>query len=71
MCGILYAINEQYDPADRRAEETILPTLRKLPTDFRVRWVDVLTGPFDSTGMVERARVFETITNEVLDLASP
>ena len=69
MSSILYAINEHYDPADRRAEETILPVLTNVPTSFRARWVDVLTGPFDGTGMIERAHAFEAIASEVLELA--
>ena len=68
--GILYALNEIYDPADKRAERTILPTLANVPRDFLARYTHVVEGPFDQPGALERARVFEDLTADVLQMAA-
>ena len=70
MTSILYALNERFDPADKRAEQTILPHLANLPSAFISQWNAVLEGPFDRSGMVERAHIFEHLTNEVLSAAA-
>ena len=69
MESILYALNEIYDPADKRAERTILPTLANVPRDFMARYTHVVEGPFDQVGALERARVFEDLTADVLRMA--
>ena len=69
MQGILYALNELYDPADKRAERTILPTLANVPPDFLARYTYVVEGPFDQVGALQRARVFEDLTADVLQMA--
>ena len=70
MEGILYALNEMYDPADKRAEPTILPTLANVPPDFLARYTYVVEGPFDQAGALEWARAFENLTADVLRLAA-
>ncbi len=67
--SMLYAINDTYDPAEKRAERTLLPTLANVPRDFLQRYRYVLEGPFDDPGALERARVFSELSAEVLELA--
>ncbi len=67
--SVLYAINDTYDPAEKRAERTVLPTLSNVPKDFLQRYRYVLEGPFDDAGALERARVFSELSAEVLELA--
>jgi len=66
---ILFVVNEVYDPADRRAERVVLPTLPKLPQQFLPRLTQVLQGPFDVEGARYRAQLFAEITREVLEHA--
>ena len=67
--SILYALNDLYDPAEKRAERTILPTLPNVPRDFLARYSYVLQGPFDDAGAMERARLFGELADEVLGMA--
>ena len=69
LTSILYAVNDVYDPADKRAETTILPMLANVPGDFMSRFDDILQGPFDDNGALERARAFEDLATEALRLA--
>jgi hypothetical protein len=69
LTSILFALNEIYDPADRRAEQTILPTLPYVPQDFIATLTEVLKGPFDKVGAFQRAQVFEGLALEVLRTA--
>ncbi len=69
LTSLLYAINEVYDPADKRAERTILSELRTVPPHFMARWSEVLHGPFDDAGASYRAQVFDQLTADVLTLA--
>ena len=69
LTGILLALNEVYDPADRRAEKTILPTLKYVPKDFMNRFTRILEGPFDDAGAFERVNLFEELTAEAFKLA--
>ena len=69
LASILYAINDVYDPADKRAETAILPTLANVPRDLMSRFDYILQGPFDDDGALERARAFEELATEVLGLA--
>ena len=69
MASILYALNDTYDPADKRAERTILRTLSYVPRDFVSRYAYVLEGPFDDSGALERARLFGELADEVLEIA--
>lgn len=69
LYGILLALNEVYDPADRRAERTVLPTLGHVPKDFMSRLVQILEGPFDDVGASRRANLFEGLAAEVFGLA--
>ena len=69
LTSLLFALNEMYDPADRREERTILPTLPRVPRDFISRFTYVLEGPFDDPGALKRALAFEKLASEVLGLA--
>ena len=69
LTSILYAVNGVYDPADKRAETTVLPTLANVPRDFMSRFDRILQGSFDDNGALERARAFEDLVTEVLGLA--
>lgn len=66
LIGLLFALNETYDPADRRTERLILPQLYHVPVDFIARLTDVLEGPFDDEGAQYRARVFAQLAREVV-----
>lgn len=67
--SILLALNEVYDPADKRTEEAVLPTLEQVPHDFLPRLTDVLVGPFDARGRIQRARQFRQLAAEALAVA--
>ena len=69
LTSILYALNDVYDPADKRAERTILPTLANAPRDFVARYGYVLEGPFDDAGALERSGAFSELAHEVVDMA--
>ncbi len=69
LARILFALNEIYDPADRREERTILPTLIYVPQDFIPTLTEVLEGPFDEVGALHRAHMFERLAVEVLKMA--
>lgn len=69
LISILLAINERYDPADKRFEHAVLPLLVYKPNDFDARLHDVLVGPFGAEGMLERAGAFQMLANEVLAVA--
>jgi predicted nucleotidyltransferase len=69
LIGVLFAVNETYDPADRRTERMILPTLNYVPSHFTARLTDVLEGPFDDQGARYRARVFAQLAQEAVQLA--
>ncbi len=69
LIGMLFAVNEMYDPADRRTEHMILPTLNCVPSHFTARLTDVLEGPFDNEGARYRAHVFVQLAQEAIQLA--
>lgn len=69
LVSVLFAVNEVYEPGDRRAERNILPTLERVPRDFLTRCTEVLEGPFDDAGALSRARLFQQLAAEVLDMA--
>jgi hypothetical protein len=70
LISILYALNDTYDPADRRNERVIWPTLTNVPGNFLTRLADVQQGPFDDEGARARARRFAALADEVLFMAS-
>lgn len=67
--SILYAVNDIYDPADRRADQLVLPTLTNTPHNFVDRWRNVLEGPFTSSGTLHAAKEFQQLVKEVEPLA--
>ncbi len=69
LTGVLLALNEQYDPASKRFESSVLPLLTHKPDDFDRRLYNILVGPFDEDGMYGRARAFQTLADEVLAVA--
>jgi predicted nucleotidyltransferase len=70
LTRILFALNEVYDPAEKR-ELNLLSSLALLPRDFMTRLNYILEGPFDGPGAIERAHLFEELTNEALKMAEP
>jgi predicted nucleotidyltransferase len=70
LISILYALNDTYDPADRRAERVIWPTLTNVPADFIARLTDVQQGPFDDAGARHRARRISELANDVLQMVN-
>ena len=68
LTGVLLALNEQYDPASKRFESSVLPLLARKPENFDFRLHNVLVGPFDEEGMLERARAFQTLADEVTEM---
>jgi predicted nucleotidyltransferase len=69
--SILFALNDMYDPAERRAERVILPRLKHVPDRFTARLTEILQGPFDNAGALHRARIFEKLAADVLTLSRP
>ena len=70
IMGILYAINAMYDPAEKRAEQYILPTLKKVPLDFLRLLTLILEGPFDPDSAIHRASLLRQLTEDVLQIAN-
>ncbi len=69
LVSVLFAVNEVYEPGDRRAERNILLTLEKAPKDFLTRFTEVLEGPFNESGMLYRVRLFQQLAMEALNIA--
>jgi hypothetical protein len=69
LIEILLAVNEVYDPADRRTERVILPTLTSVPEEFLPRLTQVLQGSFDVEGARYRAQLFAELSREALQQA--
>ena len=67
--SLWFALNDMYDPADRWEEKKILPGLLNVPRDFIHRSNQVLEGPFDEDGAIERVREFDGLADDVLKLA--
>lgn len=70
LIGMLFAVNEMYDPADRRTERMILPTLNRVPSHFTLRLTEVLEGPFDDDGSRYRAHSFAQLAQEAIQVAT-
>lgn len=66
LIGVLYALNEIYDPADKHAERTIWPYFSHAPANFSARLADILRGPFDDKTAVKKAELFEALSREVV-----
>jgi predicted nucleotidyltransferase len=70
LISILYALNDVYDPADRRAAQTVWPLLDNAPVDFVSRLTAVLEGPFDPEGMKQCAQRYSELVQEVMGILS-
>jgi hypothetical protein len=70
LTSILFALNEVYDPADRRMHTAVVPFLPYLPTGYVATMTEVLEGPFDRQGALRRARLFDRLAADVLRKAS-
>lgn len=69
LVGILLALNEQYDAAERRFEQVVLPRLGTKPEQFDARLQDILGGPFDGKGARYRTKAFKKLADETMELA--
>lgn len=69
LTSILFALNGVYDPADRRMDTEIVPYLPYLPEGYAATLTEVLEGPFDRQGALQRAQLFERLVVEVLQNA--
>ena len=67
--GLLFAINERYDPATKYAE-TVLERLTTLPENFMRRYERLLLRPFTPDGKVLTVRDLRLLANEVFDLSA-
>ena len=61
---LLFAVNEKYDPAVKRAEG-VYEKLNLLPPNFLERYTKLLEGPFDRNGRQRTIRELETLVAEV------
>lgn len=69
LVSILLALNEQYDSAERRFEQAVLPRLETKPEGLDACLRDILVGPFDKKGSLHRAQIFKKLADETLELA--
>lgn len=69
LISILLALNEVYDPAERRTERVILPELTLAPDDFTARLSSILSGPFNGPHALHQAQRFKQLTDEALAMA--
>jgi predicted nucleotidyltransferase len=69
LFSVLWALNGVYDPADKRAEQVVLPGLARAPADLLPTLNRVLEGPFDRDGALGRARLFAQLADAVLEMA--
>jgi predicted nucleotidyltransferase len=69
LFSLLWALNGVYDPADKRAELTVLPRLGRAPAALLPTLARVLEGPFDRGGALIRARLFRELADAVLRMA--
>lgn len=69
LTGILLALNEQYDSAERRFEQAVLPRLVTKPEGLDARLQGILVGPFDKKGSLHQAQMFKKLADETLELA--
>jgi predicted nucleotidyltransferase len=68
LLSVLYALNEIYDPADRRAALTVWPFLNNAPANFVPRLTAILEGPFDPEGMKQQATRYLKLVEEVMGI---
>jgi len=64
---VLFAANEQYPPATKRAEQA-LEKLPRLPRDFRRRYLDLLETPLNSAGRLAAAAEVEKLQVEIKEI---
>ena len=69
LSGLLFAINEKYDPATKHAEY-VLGELATLPKNFSARYANLLVGPFTEKGRIQTVEDLKLLVNDVLNLLS-
>ncbi len=67
VCRTLYALNELYDPATKRVEQS-LKDLHKLPKDFMRRYEMILSQPLDEQGRHRVMEEYESLNRDLLAL---
>lgn len=66
---LLFAVNEKYDPATKRAEAEY-KKLNILPPNFLDRYTVLLEGPFDKNGRQRAIRELQTLVTEIETLSA-
>jgi hypothetical protein len=66
---ILFAFNEQYDPATKRPEKE-MRKFKMMPANFVVRYEKALEGPFDRIGKQRAVEEFEALVMETTQLVN-
>ena len=66
---LLFAVNEKYDPATKRAEAEY-KKLNILPPNFLDRYTVLLEGPFDKNGRQRAIRELQTLIAEIETLSA-
>jgi len=69
ICRSLYALNECYDPAIKRVEQS-LQGLHKLPRDFMNRYTRLLSLPLDDPGRHRVIEEYESLYQDLLALCN-
>lgn len=69
LAGLLFALNEHYDPATKRVEEAYRD-LRILPDDFLHRYKAILERPLTTDGRKEVVKEFQAFTDEIAILTN-
>jgi len=67
VCRSLYALNECYDPATKRVEQS-LQRLHKLPRNFMNRYTRLLSLPLDQPGRRRVIEEYESLYQDLLAL---
>ncbi|MEA2523433.1 MAG: hypothetical protein QOF73_660 [Thermomicrobiales bacterium] len=66
LTSLLFALNGVYDPAERRMQTTVVPSLPDLPPGYVATITEVLEGPFDRDGARRSARLFEQVARDAV-----
>jgi hypothetical protein len=66
LTSLLFALNDVYDPADRRMHTIVVPFLPYLPASYVATMNDILEGPFDRDGARHRAKLLDRLATDAV-----